>query len=74
VWLNKTIKTTGVRKMMFLRLNTVENGYFIINVEHIVELSQNGGFTEIRTSDGNAVDVYESIEDIAAKLPAVVGV
>lgn len=60
--------------MMFLRLNTVENGYFIINVEHIVELSQNGGFTEIRTSDGNAVDVYESIEDIAAKLPAVVGV
>ena len=59
---------------MFLRLNTVENGYFIINVEHIVELSQNGGFTEIRTSDGNAVDVYESIEDIAAKLPAVVGV
>lgn len=60
--------------MMFLQLNSVENGYFIINVAHIVEIFQNGDTTEIRTSDGMAIDVYEHIDDIALKLPAVVTV
>lgn len=57
---------------MFLRLNSVDNGYFVINVSHIVEIFQNGDITEIRTSDGMAVEVYESIDDICEKLPAVV--
>lgn len=59
---------------MFLRLNSKNQGMIIINVDHIVELSINGEFTEIRTSDGMAVDVYEHIDDISTKLPAVVDV